>query len=250
MNIEKFINDYLNYLKDNLTVKKLENIHEITLPFFDRNNDALTLYVEQYGNKEYRITDDAYIINNLEDCGLIITPKRMDTIHTICNKLGISIDNKELYILSEAKDIVNKVHILTQAMLRVDDLYLTSQNRTASYFIEDLIDFFDKKEIYYARDISYIGKTGVTHTFDFLFQRSKNNPERVCRAINYATKNNMINVLFAWEDIEKIKNKESKLIVIINDRNNIDENAITGFKNYNVDSFMWSDLDKNLKYFQ
>lgn len=145
MDIEKFINDYLNYLKENLTVKKLENIHEITLPFFDRNNDALTLYVEPYGNKEYRITDDAYIINNLEDCGLIITPKRMDTIHTICNKLGISIENKELYIFSEAKDIVNKVHILTQAMLRVDDLYLTSQNRTASYFIEDLIEFFDKK---------------------------------------------------------------------------------------------------------
>lgn len=90
----------------------------------------------------------------------------------------------------------------------------------------------------------------MTHTFDFLFQRSKNNPERVCRAINYATKNNMINVLFAWEDIEKIKNKESKLIVIINDRNNIDENAITGFKNYNVDSFMWSELDKNIEYFQ
>lgn len=46
------------------------------------------------------------------------------------------------------------------------------------------------------------------------------------------------------------KNKESKLIVIINDRNNIDENAITGFKNYNVDSFMWSELDKNIEYFQ
>lgn len=249
MNIEKFIEDYLAFLKENLTIKAIGNTHEITLPFYDRNNDSLNIYISKTSNNNYRISDDSYTLNNLFDCGINLSQKRIDTIETICNKLGVKISSNELYIESESNDLVNKVHTLAQAMLRVDDMYLTSQSRITSYFIEDLINFFDKNDIYYSRDVSFIGKSGVTHSFDFLFQRSKINPERICRAINNGSRNNMINVLFAWQDIETIRNNNSKLIIIINDNNKIDNDVITGFNNYDVKCYKWSELNQNLSQF-
>lgn len=249
MNIEKFIDEYLDFLKENLTIKKLKDIHEITLPFFDRNNDALTIYVDQISEDEYRVSDDSYIINNLYDNGINLSKKRLDSISSICLKLGVEVEANELLVYSKSKNLVSKVHTLAQAMLRVDDMYLTSQNRVSSYIIEDLINFFDQNEIYYSRDISFIGKTGMTHSFDFLFQRSKENPERICRAINNGSKNNMINVLFAWQDIETIRNNKSKLIIIVNDNNKIEDGVIEGFNNYDIKSYRWSELSSNLTYF-
>lgn len=249
MNIEKFIDEYLDFLKENLTIKKLKDIHEITLPFFDRNNDALTIYVDQISEDEYRVSDDSYIINNSYDNGINLSKKRLDSISSICLKLGVEVEANELLVYSKSKNLVSKVHTLAQAMLRVDDMYLTSQNRVSSYFIEDLINFFDQNEIYYSRDISFIGKTGMTHSFDFLFQRSKENPERICRAINNGSKNNMINVLFAWQDIETIRNNKSKLIIIVNDNNKIEDGVIEGFNNYDIKSYRWSELSSNLTYF-
>lgn len=249
MNIEKFIDEYLDFLKENLTIKKLKDIHEITLPFFDRNNDALTIYVDQISEDEYRVSDDSYIINNLYDNGINLSKKRLDSISSICLKLGVEVEANELLVYSKSKNLVSKVHTLAQAMLRVDDMYLTNQNRVSSYFIEDLINFFDQNEIYYSRDISFIGKTGMTHSFDFLFQRSKENPERICRAINNGSKNNMINVLFAWQDIETIRNNKSKLIIIVNDNNKIEDGVIEGFNNYDIKSYRWSELSSNLTYF-
>lgn len=82
-----------------------------------------------------------------------------------------------------------------------------------------------------------------------MFQRSKSNPECVCRAINNGTKNNMINVLFAWQDIESIRDNNTNLIVIINDSNKVEKDVITGLSNYNVKSFLWSELPNNLKSF-
>ena len=132
MNIEKFIDEYLDFLKENLTIKKLKDIHEITLPFFDRNNDALTIYVDQISEDEYRVSDDSYIINNLYDNGINLSKKRLDSISSICLKLGVEVEANELLVYSKSKNLVSKVHTLAQAMLRVDDMYLTSQNRVRS----------------------------------------------------------------------------------------------------------------------
>ena len=59
----------------------------------------------------------------------------------------------------------------------------------------------------------------------------------------------MINVLFAWQDIETIRNNKSKLIIIVNDNNKIEDGVIEGFNNYDIKSYRWSELSSNLTYF-
>lgn len=45
---DNFIDDYLAWLKSNMTEEKLDNgIIEITTPFLDKNNDYTQIYVEK-----------------------------------------------------------------------------------------------------------------------------------------------------------------------------------------------------------
>ncbi|MDH6366592.1 MULTISPECIES: DUF1829 domain-containing protein [unclassified Breznakia] len=249
--LNKFKNEYLEYLKHSLTGKTLENSTELTLPFFDRYNDALQVYLEVSENnpEEYIISDDSYVIRSLSDTGLSISEKRKESIKEICSKMGVKLNGNQLEIVSNEKDLVQKVHALAQTMLRVDDMYLTSQNRVTSYFLEDIKSYFDTHEIYYSDNITFVGKTGLTHSFDFLFQRNKNNDERLCKAMNNTTKNNMVNTIFAWNDIFTTRTS-SKLIVLINDNNKVDYGIIEGLKQYNIETVLWSNIDEDVHYFQ
>ena len=103
------------------------------------------------------------------------------------------------------------------------------------------MSFFEEKEIYYTEDVQFTGKSGFQHKYDFLLQRSKEKPERLCQAINKPTKTNMMNTLFAWSDIKTTRREDSKLIVILNDKNIIQKGVTEGFTAYDIDLIKWSE---------
>lgn len=245
--VEKFKNEYLSYLNESLTGNLMEDHYELSLPFYDRFNDALQVYVEESKDlkNEYIISDDAYIINSLISGGFKLSDKRVQAIQSICNKLGVQLIGKTLIIKSNKRDLVAKVHSLGQAMLRIDDMYLTSKSRATSYFLEDVIAYLENNEVYCASNVSFVGKSGLTHDFDFLFQKNKVHSERLCKTMNNATKNNMINMIFAWEDILS-ERKNSELIVLINDENKVDVEIINGLSNYGINSIEWSNIDNEI----
>ena len=58
---------YIDWLKQNISQYKInEHVYRITLPFLDRNNDCVDIYVIDKGNGLYTITDDGYTINDLK----------------------------------------------------------------------------------------------------------------------------------------------------------------------------------------
>ena len=246
--IQKFQEDYINLLKTSFNVKNLDNCHEVILPLFDSRNDSLAVYIEKEGSG-YRISDDSYILNNLIDSGVQLTPHRKQSIELICRKLGIKLVDNELIVEAMPNDIASKTHSLAQAMLRIDDLYLTSQDRTVSFFCDDVANFFENNGIFCTRDISFIGKSGFTQTFDFMFQRTKKHPERVCTTVNTFNKQSMKNVLFTWLDIEPFRPKDSKMFIIINDDNKVDQDAWDGVSNYGVQPYLFSELSNHKKDF-
>lgn len=247
--IEVFKNEYIDYLKNSLNSQQLGEYYELTLPFYDRFNDSLQIYIKQNSEDEFLISDDAYIINSLEDTGLKITSKRLDQIKNISSKLGVSVNEKNIEITASKKELIPKVHSIVQTMLRIDDMYLTAQNKVASYFVEDVSNYFINNDIYYSQDVGIIGKSGMTQLFDFLFQRNKTHSERLCKTLNKASKSNVINTIFAWEDIEDVR-KDSKMLVIMNDANKIDKGVIEAMTKYDITSIKWSEISDNLELFQ
>ena len=50
MDIQKLIDDYTSWLKNEITFEKVGEYYEITTPYLDHANDYLQIYVKQEGN--------------------------------------------------------------------------------------------------------------------------------------------------------------------------------------------------------
>lgn len=241
-----FVKDYIAWLKDNMTQVEInDDITELTTPFLDRHNDYTQIYIIKTDTDAFKISDDGYIISDLEASGIdVLNGKIGQLFKHILSRQGISFnkDTLELYVdISGKKNIPFSQHRLLQAMLDVNDLFYLSKTNVAKAFVEDVISFFDANDIFYTENVSVGGKTGYMHAFDFVLQKNKTNPERFVRVLNNADKANMERVLFSWQDIKDNRKDDSKLIVLLNDLNKtVSPSVVDAFKQYDVNPIMWS----------
>lgn len=232
---------YISWLENEISVNKIGEYLEVTSPFLDRYNDYLQVYAKIQNDNEIIITDDSYTINNLKMSGIDFnSTKRKQLLTTFINKYRIDLKDDELLVKTDIDDFPRKILFLMQAMLNIDDMFMLSQNKVASIFLDDVTNFLDEKEIFYSKDVNFIGKSGFLYSYEYLIQRSKTQPERLCKVINNPNKQNFQNTIFMWNDTKETRNYDSKLIVFLNDENKIDSNVMDGFKNYNVDTIPWS----------
>ena len=247
LNPTKLKEQYIKWLEDETTLNKINEYLEITSPFLDRYNDYLQVYAKMDNDNEILLTDDAYTLNNLKMAGVDInSPRRKQLLDNFLNKYKVQLDNDALTIKTGVEDFPQKLLFLMQTMLNVDDMFMLSQNRVSSIFLDDIKEFLDSREIFYSENVNFVGKSGFFYYYDYLIQRTKNKPERLCKVINNPNKQNFQSTMFMWNDTKETRNEDSKLIVFLNDENKIDSSIIEGFKNYNVDTILWSEKDKKI----
>lgn len=248
MEIEKYIDDYLHWLKSEITFSKFGEYYEITTPFLDVSGDYLQLYVKQDGDKLF-FTDDGFTINRLEMTGFKMTKHRKDQITAILNQFGLKLHEKELILEAPPNEFAPRKHSFIQAMLRINDMYMTSRSKVTSFFLDDIQNFFIENDIYCMENVQFLGKSGFSHNYDFAIQRSRTKPERLCLAINNANVTAMNNTLFNWGDTRPSRKTDSQLIVFLNDSNTISKGVEEGFAAYEVNTIRWSERfsDKNIE---
>ena len=238
---------YINWLKEEITVNKIGEYLEITSPFLDRYNDYLQIYVKLGEYDEIILTDDAYVIENLLMSGIDInSSKRKQVLESFLEKYNVKLEENALIIKSGIEDFLQKILFLMQVMLNIDDMFMLSQNKVASIFLEDVTEFLDSRDIFYSKDVSFVGKSGFIYSYEYLLQRTKEKPERLCKVINNPNKQNFQNTIFMWNDTKETRDNNSQLIVFLNDENKIDATVVEGFKNYNVNTILWSEREKYL----
>lgn len=247
--IEVLVNQYITWYKDEIKIKKLQDSSVIMTPFLDQNNDYISIYVELEGD-EIILSDDGYYLNNLEMYGVNITKNRKEIIDNICSQFDAFIEDSEITIKCHKREYPAAMHRMIQVILSIDDLYNISQGRIKSLFFDDVKAYFDSKEIYYTENVQFSGKTKYTHKFDFLFQRNKDNPERICKLLNNATKTNMATLIFSWLDTKETRGDMSKLFVLINDENKIDKGVVNGFSEYEITPYKWSEIENHISSFR
>ena len=239
---------YINWLEHEISVNKIGEYLEITSPFLDRYNDYLQVYAKLEVDDEIILTDDAYIINNLQMSGVDInSSKRKQVLESFLNKYNVKLEEDALVTKSGIEDFPQKILFLMQAMLNIDDMFMLSQNKVASIFLEDVTEFLDSRDIFYSKDVSFVGKSGFIYSYEYLLQRTKEKPERLCKVINNPNKQNFQNTIFMWNDTKETRDNNSQLIVFLNDENKIDATVIEGFKNYNVNTIPWSERENHLE---
>lgn len=243
MDIQKLIDEYATWLKSEITFEKIGEYYEITTPYLDNTNDYLQIYVRQEGDDIF-FSDDCATIHKLKMSGFQFTQNRRAHLQRILNQFGVMLKGEELTAKTSIRGFAQKKHLFIQAMLRIDDMFTVTRSKVSSFFLDDIQEFFDTRDIFYSDNVQFIGTSGFSHNYDFLLQRTRTKPERLCQAVNNPNKSNMSNILFAWTDTKPSRKKDSQLIVILNDQSKIAQNVEDAFLNYDAKIIRWSERDR------
>lgn len=240
INLEKYKTDYLNWLKQEMQYNQVGNYVEITAPFLDSMNDYIQIYFMEKSGIIY-FSDDAYTINNLEARGISFNAAKKAQMKKILQMYGASLKDREIVKEAASADFAKSKHLFLQAVLRINDLYMNVRSKSRNIFTDDIKEYFRTEDIYCTEDVQFTGKSGFLHSYDFLLQRTKNMPTRLCAAMNTPRKQSMENILFSWTDTLQAREDGSELIVFINDEDKVQPGIEEAFSSYNVKTIKWTE---------
>jgi hypothetical protein len=245
MDCNKIIDSYLKWIKDNTEIKSIKDGQtcEITTPFLDRHNDHLQIYIVKQPNGNLLLTDDGYVMQDLTMSGVDMnTPKRLQLFQSTLNGFGAKKDDKDRIIIeANMYNIGQKKHSFIQALLAIDDMYTLGQENIASFFKEDVEQYFKLNNIFYTKDIKIPGKSGFDHSIDFLISATRTKPEQLIRTINKPKKDSIMATIFAFTDIQSIREQHTKNYVVYNDIDSpVHPEVISALNSYNVVGMPWS----------
>lgn len=244
---EKFIEKYLEWIKQNSFVNEIEKGKwMINSPFLDRHNDYLEIYVVEKAKDSFILTDDGFVYDDLlsEGCELS-SPKRKEIFKLSLIGLGVNFNDKthELYLETDFDNIGRNKHRMIQAMLSIGDMFMLSSSNVSSIFKEDVRAYFRRREVPFISDFKINGKSFIEHNIEIGFPATKNNPETMIKVINNPLMSNAKNAIFAFTDIKEIR-KEIQGVVIYNDDQKISRGFVRALTAYKIESVAWSDREK------
>ena len=246
--IETRLDEYLKWLKDKTVVKQVDTDWiEITTPFLDRHNDYLQIYARRQNGK-YLLTDDGYIINDLELSGCKLdTPKRQAILKMILANLGVQVADGRLEVQASPHEFGRRKHDLVQAMLAVNDMFSLASPIVESLFYEDVQVWLDVNDVRYTPQVRFTGQSGYDHKFDFVIPKSRNHPERVIRTVNRPSRDTAEAVAFAWVDTREARPSDSKAYAFLNDQEHeFSSSVFSALNSYEVNPVPWSERERVL----
>ena len=244
--VRELLDQYGAWLRDKTTLRRVNDKWvEITTPYLDRHNDYLQIYCKIEADGSLILSDDAYIIEDLKTSGCDLkTPKRQDLLRMTLNGFGVQIEDDALMVRANRETFPLQKHNLVQAMLAVNDLFYLSQPTIASLFLEDVMNWLELYEIRYTPRIKFTGKTGFDHLFDFVIPKSRQQSERIIRAINRPNRDQAEALVFAWLDTREVRPPDSRAYAILNDSEHVLASDVgEALKRYEIKAVPWSERE-------
>ncbi len=239
--IQALLDQYLVWLKDKTALREVNDSVEITTPYLDRHNDYLQIYAQR-ANGEYVLTDDGYVLQDLELSGCKLdSGKRQALLKTTLNGFGVRLEEGRLEVKASRDNFALRKHNLVQAMLAVDDLFYLASPVVSSLFFEDVQAWLELHEIRYTPKVKFTGKSGYDHVFDFVIPKSRVKPERIIRTINRPNRDTAQALAFSWIDTKEVRPPDSQAYAILNDSDRIPASTVVdALRSYDVHPVIWS----------
>jgi hypothetical protein len=239
--VQKLLEEYIAWLKDNTTLREVEDSVEITTPYLDRHNDHIQIYAQRH-NAGFVLTDDSYTIQDLKLSGCNLdTAKRKDLLHTTLNGFGVELVEDSLQVRTSREKFAFHKHNLLQAILAVNDLFYLAEPMVKSLFFEDVSSWLDHSHIRYVPGVKFTGKSGYDHHFDFAIPRSRSKPERIVQAVTRPTRDKAQSIAFSWIDTREVRPLDSKAYAILNDdETEVPTTILDALRRYDVNPVLWS----------
>lgn len=245
--LRTMIDDYFAWMRDKTVLRELDGgWAEITTPNLDHKNDYIQIYVRREGN-DYILTDDATTLTELELSGVPMdTTKRRELLNLTLNGFGVRMNARNaLEVRASVHTFPMQKHNLLQAMLSLNDMYVLSSSTVTSLFLEDIESWLDLNEVRYSPSVTFTGRSGFTHHFDYLIPKSRRYPERVIRAFNHPNRDAALTMITAWTDTQAARPIDSHAYAILNDtERSIPPTVIEALENYEIRAIPWSQRDQ------
>ncbi|WP_428937002.1 DUF1829 domain-containing protein [Fontivita pretiosa] len=241
MDCNKLVNDYLSWLRSNISVCKIGQACEITAPFLDRHNDFVQFYVRPEDGR-LRLSDDGYTVRDLEQSGVdFSSARRLRLLQTALRGFGVAKRGDELTTEARPDELPQKVHALLQAIVAVNDMFVTAKPIVETLFHEDVEQYLRSHRIRFTPNVQFIGQSHLVHNFDFVVPASEQAPERIIRAINRPSRDSITSLLFAWSDTKQVRPAESQAYAFLNDEEKSPSGTlINALKEYGIEPVIWS----------
>lgn len=255
LNAKDLNKEYLNWVKKSYEYNQLENgVVRIDSPFLDNFSDKIVMYAVPLKNGKIKLTDDGWTLENLDEIGVSISrsPNRKKTLESQVTSFGIDVIDGELSTEVPFEDFPTAKHRLLQAIIFVNDMFMMAPKTTSKVFFDDVADFFVKNNIRTTKKISYIGKTGLTHRYDFsIAGMGEKIPLRLIKTLAAPT-----NPLFAKSIVTDVMQTKPviednvKFYVFLNNLNKnnkvieINPDILNLFNDSSIKPIMYSDRDK------
>ncbi|MFP4293687.1 MAG: DUF1828 domain-containing protein [Bacteroidota bacterium] len=245
----ELVNSYVDWIKKGISLREVgDGWHELVTPFLNHRNDMIEIYLRQEPDGSILISDAGITLNELKLSGVDIerSGKRANELETILRSFGITKTEKnELIVKTTTKNFPQVKHRIIQAILSVDDLFVLSKPKVESFFIEDVMTFFEIKDVIFVRDTTFIGKSGFSHKFDFTLPKIKQRKEVAIKAINTPRKDRVESVMWMLEDTRLVR-PETEGLLILNDESEISSEIQRALEEYNISYFEWSKREENI----
>ena len=187
-----------------------------------------------------------YILTDLAQAGFNLdSPKRQSLLRVTLNSFGIEENSGALQVHATPENFPMRKHSLVQAMLAINDMFNLAEAQVASLFLEDVARWLDLHEVRYTPRVTFRGRSGYEHNYDFVIPRSKRQPERLLKAVNNPSKQAAEIVAFAWIDTKEVREPESKAFAVLNDSTRPIAGGVLGaLSTYNIQPVLWSKRDE------
>lgn len=245
--VEILLDSYYRWLKDSTRINEENGAITLTTPHLDRHNDCLEISVTRAENG-YVLSDDGYILSDLEACGCPInSARRVAILQETLNGFGVQLDNGELMVSASSDEFPMKKHSLLQAMLAVNDIFYLATPRTRSLFHHDVKRWLGKQQVRIVPDSHFKGRSGYTHKLDFVVPSFGRAPERMLKTINKPDKQATLNFIGVWQDLRP-QRKSAKPYALLNDANEGEcQRAMEALGEFGVAAIPWSERNRFLK---
>lgn len=241
------VKSYADWLRSKITFVELEHACEITTPFLDRHNDHLQIYAMR-SDGSIVLTDDGHTIRDLEASGCDVrSGGRRRMFEVLLRGFGVAINNDELRVTSSIETFPQRKHALIQAMLAVNDMFMTARGHVVSLFLEDVEKFLRESNVRYVPNAEFVGRSGFHHKFDFIIPASPKAPERILRAINNPDRNSATAFLFSWGDTKDARGEKSQAYAFLNDQERrVASEVTTAISEYGAVVVPWSERERHV----
>ena len=228
-----------------MNLSELQNgIARVDTPFLDRHNDSIILYIVKEKDNVYKVTDGGYTVDDLESDGLYLS-KSKNRMHILKEQLNnfsvkISPTDRELYLKTSKEDYPMKQNLLIQAMLFTNDMFMLSNKKVTSIFINEVATFFEDHDIRVTDSPNIIGPSGTIHHYDFSIPGIKKIPEKLIKAMNSANNEYYAkSIAMDKRQTEEVK-PNAAFYAIVNDENPLDSKIVNLFESENITTIPFS----------